>query len=178
MRKVLYILGQLNDEDVEWMAQAGRRRELASGDVIIHQGVEVDDMFIVLAGAVEVAVASVGVVALLASGEIIGEMSFVDRSPPSATVRAAEPATVLALDKRIMEARLLADIGFSARFYKALAIYLSDRLRDTMKRRSGGPLDSKEIQEDELDEIVLDQVSLAGTRFKYMLKTLMGAPQA
>lgn len=85
---------------------------------------------------------------------------------------------MLALDKRAMEARRLADIGFSARFYKALAIYLSDRLRDTMNRKSGGRLDSKEIQEDELDEIVLDQISLAGTRFQHMLKTLMGARQA
>jgi CRP/FNR family transcriptional regulator, cyclic AMP receptor protein len=175
MRKVLYIMGQLNDEDIEWMAQAGRRRELAGGDIIIREGVEVSDLFIVLAGAVEVAVSGVGVVARLASGEIIGEMSFVDRAPPSATVRAAERAIVLALDKRMMEARLVTDMGFSARFYKALAIYLSDRLRDTMNRKSGESLDSKDIQEDELDEMVLDQVSLAGTRFQYMLKTLMSA---
>ena len=106
MRKVLYIMGQLNDDDVQWMAQAGRRLTLNGGDTIIREGVEVPDLFIVLTGTVEVQVAGVGVVANLASGEVLGEMSFVDRAPPSATVRAAGPATVLALNKQVMEGRL------------------------------------------------------------------------
>jgi CRP/FNR family transcriptional regulator, cyclic AMP receptor protein len=175
MRKVLYIMGQLNDDDIEWMAQAGRRRAFNAGDVIIRQGVEISDLFIVLAGTVEVQVAGIDVVARLASGEIIGEMSFVDKAPPSATVRAAEPATVLALDKRMMESRLASDVGFSSRFYKALAIYLADRLRDATVAKTGAGLKIDEIQEGELDETVLDQVSMAGIRFQYMLKSLMRA---
>jgi CRP-like cAMP-binding protein len=175
MRKVLYIMGQLNDEDVLWMAQAGRRLTLANGQEIIRQGVEAADLFIVLGGAVEVQVSGVGVVARLAKGEVLGEMSFVDRTPPSATVRAAGPATVLALDKQTMEGRLARDVGFSARFYKALAIYLADRLRETTAGKGGAGLKGDEIQEDELDTSVLDQVSMAGIRFEHMLKTLMGA---
>jgi CRP/FNR family cyclic AMP-dependent transcriptional regulator len=175
MRKVLYIMGQLHDEDIEWMTHIGRRRTLKPGDVIIKQGVEVPDIFIVLNGTMEVDVAGVGVVANLAGGEIIGEMSFVDRAPPSATVRAAEGSTLLALDKSQMEQRLSADPGFAARFYKALAIYLADRLRSTASRKQGGPLRSNEAQEDELDETVLDQVSMAGLRFQRMLTALMGA---
>ena len=32
MRKVLYILSRLSDEDVDWMAQAGKRTRHAPGD--------------------------------------------------------------------------------------------------------------------------------------------------
>ena len=175
MRKVLYIMGLLNDDDIAWMAKTGRRRTLEPGSTIISQGVHVPDLFIVLDGMVEVDVRGVGVVATLASGEIIGEMSFVDKAPPSATVRAPAAATVLALDKRTMEARLASDTGFSSRFYKALAIYLADRLRGASGQPSDDGLIADAMQADELDEAVLDQVSMAGTRFKHMLRTLSGA---
>lgn len=171
MQKVLYILGELSNSDIEWMAQTGRRRELARGDVIVQQGTQADDLFIVLAGAVEIVVSDVGVVDRLGAGEIIGEMSFVDRAPPSATVRAAEPATVFALSKRKMAANLMADVGFSARFYKALAVYLSDRLREATRRGSGAPVDENR------DKIVADP-SFAGTRFNELLEKLKAAPQA
>ncbi len=134
-------------------------------------------MFIVLTGTVEVVVSGVGVVGQLAGGEIIGEMSFVDRALPSAPVRAAEPATVLAISKRTMAARLMVDAEFSARFYKALAVYLSDRLREATNRGSGAAPDVTEIPESERDTIVPEPVSFASTRFQYLLKKLMGAPQ-
>jgi CRP/FNR family transcriptional regulator, cyclic AMP receptor protein len=176
MRKVLYIMGELNDEDVAWMVRAGRRLTLAKGQIIIHEGVEVADLFIVLDGAVEAEVAGIGSVARLAAGEIIGEMSFVDKAPPSATVRAGETTTVFALDKRTMASRLATNTGFAARFYRALAIYLADRLRSTTQRiKTVGRLTPNEIQTDELDETVLDQINMAGLRFEEMLKILMTA---
>ena len=175
MRKVLFIMGQLHDDDVAWMAAAGRRRALDTGEVLVRQGTDVADLFIVLSGALEVEVADGGVVARRSSGEIIGEMSFVDRTPPSATVRASEPAVVLALDKVRMERRLAANSGFAARFFKALAIYLADRLREETARRQGGSggVSGEGPEADELDEAVLDHVAMAGLRFQDMLKTLM-----
>jgi CRP-like cAMP-binding protein len=176
MRKVLFIMGQLHDEDIAWMAEAGRRQMLRPGEVIVRQGVEVPDLFIVLTGAVEVEVAGLGVMARRPSGEIIGEMSFVDRAPPSATVRAGEPTVVLALDKGQMERRLATNTGFAARFYKALAIYLADRLREEIARgNKAAGRKSGQFEEDELDEAVLDNVSMAGLRFQDMLRTLMGS---
>jgi CRP-like cAMP-binding protein len=173
MRKVLYIMGLLNDSDIEWMATAGRRQTLAPGHVLISQGIQVADIYIVLAGSVDVQVAGAGVIARRGSGEIIGEMSFVDKAPPSATVRVKEPTTVLALDKRTMEARLATDPGFAARFYKALATYLADRLRNPGGDATGS-MQLDEIQADELDEAILDQISMAGLRFRQMIETLSG----
>jgi CRP-like cAMP-binding protein len=175
MRKVLYIMGQLNDRDIEWMAQAGRQRVFAEGETLIHEGRESPSLFIVLEGEVEVVVEGVGRVAILGSGEILGEMSFVDKAPPSATVLAQSGAKVLDLQKRQVEDRLEQDPAFAARFYRALAIFLADRLRGTVQRKKdNAPLSSAAIEEDELDDSVLDNVSVAGLRFQQMLKTLAG----
>ena len=46
MKKVLYILGQLSDEDVEWMSQSGRCVEYRGGDTIIQAGQPISALFI------------------------------------------------------------------------------------------------------------------------------------
>ena len=178
MRKVLYILGELNDEDVEWMATTGRKRVAGEGiQTLIHQGTPSSDLFFVLDGHAVVTVKGVGEVARLGTGEVVGEMSFVDSAPPSATVATEAGCVTLALDKRAIQARLRSDTGFAARFYRALALFLADRLRSANSQRSGGAnLASKAIDDDELDEALLDTVSLAGLRFERMLEILSTAP--
>lgn len=168
MRKVLYILGQLDDADIAWMGRVGERRSLRPGDILIEEGRASPYLFIVLDGQVAVSVKGVGTVAHLHAGEILGEMSFVDRSPPSATVTATLPARVLQLEKAVIEARLGENAAFAARFYKALAVFLADRLRLTTLRGQGeaGP------SPDELDDMVLDGVSMAGLRFQALLRGL------
>jgi CRP-like cAMP-binding protein len=179
MRKVLYILGHLSDEDVEWMAQAGERVAMDDGAVLIEQGqARVDRIYIVLDGTLGVAVEKLGEIATLGVGEVVGEMSFLDSAPPSATVRAKGSCLLLALEKRDLEARIQAQPAFGGRFYKALAIFLADRLRGTVRHfgyGETGSLEGDAVMEDELDENVLDAVSLAGTRFDLMMKTLRGA---
>ncbi|MBC2774554.1 cyclic nucleotide-binding domain-containing protein [Rhizobium sp. AQ_MP] len=173
MRKVLYILGQLNDEDAEWLARTGRIRTCREGELLIKEGLATQDLYFVLTGEVGVHVEGAGEVARLGRGEVVGEMSFVDSSPPSATILAHDGATVLAVEKSAIDARLRRDNGFAGRFYKAIAIFLADRLRSTMGRmRSTAGLRKDEIMDDELDESILDQVSLAGSRFEHMLSVL------
>lgn len=178
MRKVLYILGQLSDEDVAWMARAGRRLDAATGTILIRQGEAVADMFFLLGGEAAVLVEGVGEVARLGRGEVVGEMSFVDRAPPSATVRAEAGCHVLALPKAAIEARLASEPGFAGRFWKALAIFLADRLRatnDRLRAKAGGSMKAGQVETDELDEGLLEDVSLAGLRFETLLGTLAGA---
>src|SRR5262249_44056181 len=100
MRKVLFLFGQLSDEDVQWMLAHGSKREVAAGEVLIRQGVPVDALFILLTGHLAVLLGpQEREIARLNAGEIVGEMSFVDARPPSATVRAIEDATVFALSR-------------------------------------------------------------------------------
>jgi CRP-like cAMP-binding protein len=170
MRKVLYILGHLNDEDVEWMARAGRR-VAASGHELIRENEPSDDLYFVLEGEVMVSVGGLGEVARLGPGEVVGEMELVDSAPPSATVVGGPGCLVLALDRESLELRLRREPGFAGRFYKALAIFLADRLRATADRRSGRAR-PEIIAEDELDDAILDQVSVAGARFAHIMKQL------
>lgn len=177
MRKALYILGQLNDSDVEWLAQHGTRRHLADGEILVFEGRALDTLFITLSGQLRVSLRDGQQVALLGAGEVVGEIAFVDAAPPSATVTATGHASVLALPKTSLETRLTADPPFAARFYRALAIFLADRLRATTHRLgygSIGDLDSETVLADELDIGVLDTVAQAGDRFTRLLQQLGG----
>lgn len=175
MRKVLYILGQLADEDVAWIARHGRRREVPANHELIHEGVGVAELFIVLQGSARVIVSGGHEIARLGSGEVLGEMSLVDRRPPSATVQTAEPTMLLALDRSVLEQKLNTDMAFAARFYRALAVFLSDRMRNTVAQLGYGEGARARTlaTEEELDESVLDNVHLAGIRFDSIIKTLM-----
>lgn len=178
MRKVLIILGQLKDRDTEWMARTGTKCHFDENAVLIRQGVPVDRIFILLDGKLRIDEEKLGTIARLGTGEIVGEMSFVDDSPPSATVVADGPVTVLELTHLDINRRTEEDPTFGMRFYKALCFFLADRLRGTVQRLGYGEtgnLDNDDVLEDELDEKLLDAVSLAGERFDRMLKLLSGA---
>jgi CRP/FNR family cyclic AMP-dependent transcriptional regulator len=177
MRKALFFLGILNDADVEWMIATGAKQHLNPRDVLIQEGTAATSVFLVLEGVLSVVARAAGnkEVARLRSGEIVGEMSFVDSRPPSATVQAVEPSSVLAIPRRDLEARLFQDATFAARFYRAMAMFLSDRLRSTvglLGYGSGQTLEDEASYADEIDTAVLDNVSLAGARFDLLQRRL------
>jgi len=179
MRKALFILGQLNDADVEWLARRGERRRLADSEIIVREGQPVDALFITIAGQLRVTLRNGQEVARLNVGEVVGEIAFVDSSPPSATVAAVGESVVLALPKAVLQRRLADDMPFAARFYRALAIFLADRLRTTTRRLGYGPAGgpgSEAMAEDELDHGVLDTFAQAGERFTRLLRTLAASP--
>jgi CRP/FNR family cyclic AMP-dependent transcriptional regulator len=174
MRKVLFIFGVLNDSDIDWMARSGARRGVRRHEVLIQEGVPIDAIVLLLQGRMGVSVSGAGEIAQIEAGDFIGEMSLVDSAPPSATVIANVDSVALFLDKQILLRRLAGDHAAS-RFYRALAILLSDRLRATERRIAYGEQDYGLGNEatrlkDELDPGVLDQLSVAGERFDRLLK--------
>jgi CRP/FNR family transcriptional regulator, cyclic AMP receptor protein len=174
MRKVLYIFGILTDADIEWMALVGLRRRLKEGDVIISEGKASDFLVFLLEGELAVSTAALGQIARLGVGEVVGEMSLVDSAPPSATIVAKGDGLALFIDKVSLKHKLESDDGFAARFYRALAIFLADRLRDARRSKAAKLMlsDESAIAEDELDIGMLDSVSAAGERFSRMLRIL------
>jgi CRP-like cAMP-binding protein len=175
MRKALYILGQLNDADAQWLAHSGSIRRLGDGEIIIREGQPVDALFVNLEGVLSVTVEGDVEVARLGAGEFVGEISFVDSAPPSATVRGMGSASVLEIKRADIQRKIDADIGFSARFHRALAIFLADRLRAATRRLGygkQGDLGTENVLADELDSTVLDNLSEAGERFRRLLGML------
>ncbi|WP_338847637.1 cyclic nucleotide-binding domain-containing protein [Massilia sp. W12] len=169
MRKVLYILGELSDDDVEWLAAHGSREKVKQGHILVTQGKPLSCLYFILDGQFEVSVAGGGRLALVGCGEIIGEISMIDGRPPTATVSALSDGVVLALERSRLQKKLAADIAFAAHFYRAVAHFLAERMRATVQR-----IGSKQAQDVELDESLLDNVHLAGARFDRILKRFQG----
>ncbi len=176
IRKVLYILGQLCDTDIDWVASVGVRKYLCAGEILIHQGKPIDAVYIVLEGCLSVLAQGESTeIARIGAGEIVGEMSYVDSRPPLATVMALERSLVLAIPRPLLTEKLEQDSAFAAHFFRALAIFLSSRLRDTVGLLGYGvsrPL--AQSVDNELDDNLLDTVYLAGSRFERLLKDSMG----
>lgn len=168
VRKVLFIFGQLKDTDVDWLARHGRRQSLAAGSVLIDTSSPIDALYIVLEGHLAVLQRKTNVrIARLAAGELVGEMSFVEARLPSATVIAESDVVVFSIAKAALQAHLDENEGFAARFYKAVAVFLSDRLR----KASAGQGETDD-DADELDELVLDNVDRAGACFALFSRQL------
>jgi bacteriocin-type transport-associated protein len=180
MRKVLFILSELADGDVDWMIHNGTKTTVPTGTVLIEEGKPIEVLFVVLDGQLAVSLAALGgqEIARLQSGEILGELSFLDSRPPSASVTAVQDSTVLSIQRASLTEKLEADPAFAARFYRALGVFLASRLRKSQQRlgyEGDRILDDEIEHEDELDPGVLENVALAGARFDWMLKRLRQA---
>ncbi len=176
MRRVLYILALLDDSDIDWLTSVGECQSVATQATIITKGVLLDDLYIVLKGKFSVELDNSGTqLAQLSSGEMVGEISLIDSRPPTATVRALEPSVVLRVRRQAINLRLESNKAFAARMYKAIAVFLAQRLRSTVTSMgySGSRTLDDEIEfEDEISPDLLDSMSLAGARFNVILERL------
>lgn len=182
MRKVLYLMGILNDGDVEWLSNAGEVRRMKAGSLLIQIHVPTEWLYIVLEGHVAVLLEGGGELARLGQGEVLGEISFLDSRPPSASVAALDDTHVLALRREKVTERLEADPGFAARFYRSIGMLLADRLRATsgqlgyMQAAPGRARAMADNPADELDDTWTENISFAAARFHQLLRNVGVAP--
>ncbi|SVE14424.1 uncharacterized protein METZ01_LOCUS467278, partial [marine metagenome] len=134
MRKILYIFGQLSDLDVEWIKNNAIKERVGTGTSIITENESLNKLIIIIRGKFSVTSIQTGKkeIALLKSGEVLGEMSFIENLPPSATVTSKEDGIIIAIDKDKLNEKLAIDNEFAAHFYKAIGIFLASRLRSTV----------------------------------------------
>jgi CRP/FNR family cyclic AMP-dependent transcriptional regulator len=90
----------LSDEELDQVTTICTSRKLHAGELLIHQGDQGDQLYIVMEGFVEVVLSDAQqhekrVVVNLGPGQITGEITLLDQGPRSASVRAtAEPTVV------------------------------------------------------------------------------------
>lgn len=184
MRKVLFILSELDDGDIAWLIRHGRKQSIPAGSLLIEEGRQIELLYILLDGQLSVRLRKLGdrEVARLQSGEILGELSFLDSRPSSASVVASSAATVLGVSRRLLTEKLAADAPFAARFYRALGVFLASRLRRSLQQLGYGDRTPDEVgsagDDEELDAALLEQLGLAGARFDWMLRQLRDAPES
>ncbi len=178
MKKVLYILGLLEDYDIDWLIDAGTREKYAPGEYLINEGVNSGRLMIVIEGSVAVHVGTVKV-ANIGVGEVIGEISLLDSRPPSASIISdGEGVIVLAVPFEKFHTKFASDPRFAARFYNALGVFLAQRLRKNNLQLTigmGAELDEDDEQLDEIDEEVLEKITLAGARFNMLINKMKKA---
>ncbi|MFH1469488.1 MAG: cyclic nucleotide-binding domain-containing protein [Pseudomonadota bacterium] len=128
------LYGELPDEIVKEIEERGELRELPAGSVLMQEGAPIGSLFIVFEGLFEVRIAALDdqSIARLGYGQFVGEMSFIDASPASATVVAVEPSRVLELPHTVLQGLLVQHPAVAAAVYRVLARLSAQRLRETM----------------------------------------------
>ena len=131
MHEITQLLNELSKEDVEWLFSEGVEKTVIMNTKIINEGDLPDSIYIVLQGLLGVSTTSVddSRIAVLGPGEIIGDISFLEKRPASASVFASENSLLLVLSKEKIDQKIAQDRGFAAHFYKSLAVLNARRLR-------------------------------------------------
>lgn len=147
MRNIPYLVAGLDDADMIWLLSAGRLRMAFPGQKLIEAGKPVEQIYFLIEGELAVVGPDGGVVATLGAGDVIGEMSFVEQRAPSATVRVEGKSALLAVPRPTILERFEEEPQFAVRFYRALATFLSARLREATARVGVEPREDEETRE-------------------------------
>ena len=179
MRKILFILGELDDTDVDWLMRVGRKEQIAMGSRLIQEGHLVDAFYVVVSGEFQVVVEALQgrEIARLKSGEVFGEISFLDSRPPVATVIATRDSIVFTIPGKALQQKLDDGGKFASHFYRAIALFLADRMRNTVGLLGYGqeyPLDSPMQLVRDLSPQVVENLPVARRRLDLFVRRLRG----
>jgi CRP-like cAMP-binding protein len=132
MQDALRLFSELTEDDISWVQEQGREQQVIANTVLIREGEKPEAILIVLEGLIGIEIEAINTqrIAYGGPGSLLGELSFLDGRPASATVRAVENSLLLALPHSLMEAKLANDTAFATRFYRACALITAQRLRE------------------------------------------------
>jgi CRP-like cAMP-binding protein len=125
------------DDERTRVEELGEVRRVREGDFLIHAGDTDSTLFAIEHGHLDIVVNRDGnptVVATVGPGDVLGEVSFIDDSPRTVSVRAGETTFVRAWNKRTLSEALAFEPQLLAKFAVAMCELLVERLRDTARR--------------------------------------------
>lgn len=154
MFEALVLLNEFDESDVHWLLGAGTEQQIHSGTTVIQEGSHPPALYFVLEGLLGLNVSSAGdqQLAVLGSGELVGEISFLEDRPATATVTAVESTLLLAVPRSALEEKIQSDAAFASRFYRSLALISSNRLRERVNTLAA-QLSTKELAEEAAAEL-------------------------
>lgn len=128
----------ISGDTIDLLCRSGRTLSFKKGEVLIEEGETVHSLYCILKGEVDILLPDdleeyddLTLVNMLVDGECIGEYSFVDGQPASATVRANTDVELLELPHDALHKALNEDSTLRAQIYKNLLESLVERLRNT-----------------------------------------------
>lgn len=125
----VFFFKDLTPDELLGIMSVSRREQYTMGQKVFEAGSPGSSFYIVKKGAVMVK-QGVVVLATLGVGDTIGEMTFVDRCDRSATVAAIEDTELLRISCDPLEALFEEQPRMAGKIYRAIAVQLSQRLRD------------------------------------------------
>jgi bacteriocin-type transport-associated protein len=197
VKDVLYLLGELNDSDLDWLIAHSDRKTLAANSILMQQNRCLDALYIILSGRVALSVTEdqtnpltqifaaieertnpAREITRISKGEMVGETTFIDGRLPAFTATTTQETITLSINRLVLSNKLQQDSGFATRFYRTISALSADRLEGIINRlahsrrmyQKGESLDLESTYTDELNSVVLDRIAIAGKRFDWMLE--------
>ncbi len=123
-------LGEFGDEDARWLHEHGVQRRVRAGERVITEGVTPEHIFVVLEGEFQVSSESLGDPDMMRvkPGELLGEVSYINRTTPGASVVAVVDGVLLGIRRADADAKVAADPAFGSRFHKVLMHFAVNRM--------------------------------------------------
>ncbi|MEJ2503094.1 MAG: cyclic nucleotide-binding domain-containing protein [Gemmatimonadota bacterium] len=125
------LFAELPEDAMERLCQAAHRSRYPAGATLIQEGTPGDGLYVVVHGELEVSTRQAGgeelVLARRGPGEVLGEMSLLERAPRTATVRATVDTDVVVLPPEAFQRLLANRPEIAARILTTMAT----RLRST-----------------------------------------------
>lgn len=125
-----------HDERVDCLA-LGSIGKQPKGVELLRAGERPQAIYVLLAGSAEVRREDGVFLARLASGDVFGEMSYIQNARTSADVIALTDVTVLTLTDAVIQELFRERPGLAAGLYRSLAAELAQKLRSTSARYTG-----------------------------------------
>tara|TARA_B100000959_G_scaffold282670_1_gene349635 strand:- start:909 stop:1415 length:507 start_codon:yes stop_codon:yes gene_type:complete len=133
--KALPIFKQYDDEKLKGLLRLSKIRQYKPNEILIEEGSTEKWIYFMLSGGIQIEKEGNIVASLRKSGEIFGEMGFLDEEPRSSTVRATIDTSCLAVDvSYLLRIQEEGHDSFHAAIYKVFAQILAYRVRETTKK--------------------------------------------
>jgi CRP-like cAMP-binding protein len=129
-------LKEFGDEDARWLHEHGAQMRVHPGDRVLVEGVHPEHLYLVLEGEFRVSSAQMRDPDMLRvnAGELLGEISYIQHTPPGATVYAVTDGVLLAIPRTELDAKIADDPAFGSRFRKVLMDFAVSRMWNYSRR--------------------------------------------
>jgi len=129
----------LTEDERQWLVSNGQSTTYKTGEPVISEGEVVTSLLLIKSGNLRVTRTyldemSAEFAGPLGPGEVIGEMSLMDKKGASANLIADGDTEIHAIPGALLRSKLESDLEFKARFFESLFLDLTRKLRSTNQR--------------------------------------------
>lgn len=193
-KSILSVFSCLNDLDICWLSNRGHVEKFDRDSFCIKEGKSLEALYVLLKGSMDVLVDGeekalpvaagntitpiANKVAEVMPGEIIGITQFLGLGANPYTMQASTDSLMLSIPIPLLNKKLRDDLGFAARFYRALASLTMERTYQILIYLRDDQMDTAETDlfdlntEDELNIDALQRMSVARAKFNWLLQYL------